>query len=662
MLRQCCLFMLLLVTAGIAFAVVSMGRGTGLQAQYYDNADFTALKATRVDGKIDFTWPEKALPLPEMEAGAFAVRWTGFVQPKYTETYTFLTRSVGAVRLWVNGKLLVDNWTLHEQAVNSGAIDLEAGKLYDIRLSAFTGPGAAAMLLGWSSESQEREAVPTSQLYLPIYSDRIIAYMSSAELKDCTLYRTTINGEAKAISSLGEGEPSFNRDGTKITYTSGRNVTWGDPNTLRNTPIYVMNADGSKPVKLTRNNAENRNPVFSPDGGKVAFASYQGQNWAIWQVWTNGTHLTKLTDNANDCTNPVYSPDGKAIAYQSKRDDLYNIFLQPLDGSAEVQLTTKGGREPSFSRDGQLITFVSDRDGNDEIYLMKADGSEQLRLTDNQVADRHPVFAPASAEIIFTQIDDAGKADLFAYPLELKQAYQLTDSGQCANAAMALDYQLPTLHLQLWLTAARSVGLTLDGTRVTAWQDQSPYGNTAVQASADQQPEYRTMGINGMPALYFNGNNSNLTVADIGKDWDTKEGTLFVLFAPDNDDAYTVVHQTNTDTNEYWRYSGDGNAYFKAFRTQRLEQYPLNMPTNAPILITALSGSDYYYVAKNGVLQDKRDPAFLAPQGLVIGMGGDPGPLKGYIAEIAYYSVALSEADRVMIEQKMMSHYQMNPQ
>src|SRR5215204_3555274 len=80
----------------------------GLAAEYFDRVDFTDLKLARTDATVNFTWA--AAPDPSMGADNFAVRWRGQVEPPTTDTYTFYANSDDGVRLWVDGRLLIDNW------------------------------------------------------------------------------------------------------------------------------------------------------------------------------------------------------------------------------------------------------------------------------------------------------------------------------------------------------------------------------------------------------------------------------------------------------------------------------------------------------------------------------------------------------------------------
>ncbi len=143
---------------------VPTGSGNGLTAQYFDNADFTNLKVTRVDPTVDFSWAYGS-PDASIAPDTFSARWTGKIQPKFSETYTFSTTSDDGVRLWVNGQEIVNNWTNHGATVNSGTIALQAGQKYDIKMEYYENTGNAVAKLAWASASQPLQIVPTGQLF-----------------------------------------------------------------------------------------------------------------------------------------------------------------------------------------------------------------------------------------------------------------------------------------------------------------------------------------------------------------------------------------------------------------------------------------------------------------------------------------------------------------
>jgi len=79
------------------------------------------------------------------------VRWTGKIKPPETATYEFkITACGGGVRLWIDGKLLIDSWDRPASIPKSARIELEAGKEYDIRIEyRKIGVGYAYIKLGW---------------------------------------------------------------------------------------------------------------------------------------------------------------------------------------------------------------------------------------------------------------------------------------------------------------------------------------------------------------------------------------------------------------------------------------------------------------------------------------------------------------------------------
>jgi hypothetical protein len=146
-----------------------VGTGGGLQGEYFNNVDFTGLTLVRTDGTINFNWGNGS-PGNPIGPDTFSVRWTGYVQPRFSETYTFTLVSDDGVRLWVDNQLIIENWTVHGAQVDIGTITLNAGQLYDIKLEYFEQGGLATVQLGWSSPSQQAEIIPQNYLYAPANS------------------------------------------------------------------------------------------------------------------------------------------------------------------------------------------------------------------------------------------------------------------------------------------------------------------------------------------------------------------------------------------------------------------------------------------------------------------------------------------------------------
>ena len=144
------------------------GAGTGLLAQYFNDAGsgiyFTALMLTRTDPTVDFDWAAAA-PDPVVQSDNFSVRWSGQVLAPVTGTYTFTTASDEGVRLYLNGQLLIDNWTDHTLTLNSATAALTAGQRYDIRMDYYERSTLATARLSWAYPGQSTQIVPQWFLY-----------------------------------------------------------------------------------------------------------------------------------------------------------------------------------------------------------------------------------------------------------------------------------------------------------------------------------------------------------------------------------------------------------------------------------------------------------------------------------------------------------------
>lgn len=144
--------------------------GEGLTGQYFDNADFTASKLTRIDPAVNFTWGTAA-PVTGVANTTYSVRWTGAVVPQFSELYTFTVTADDGVRLWVDNELVITNWVNQSAKAVSGQIAMHAGQATPIKLEYYQNTGSASVRLEWSSPSLAREVVPQARLDAAIPTD-----------------------------------------------------------------------------------------------------------------------------------------------------------------------------------------------------------------------------------------------------------------------------------------------------------------------------------------------------------------------------------------------------------------------------------------------------------------------------------------------------------
>jgi beta-glucosidase len=130
---------------------IAPGSPHGLYAEYFNNQTLQGRPfATQVDPQVDFIWGDGA-PLPGVPANSFSVRWTGRLRVPKSGNYELVTRADDGVRLWLDGKLLIDDWSDHAPTARTARLPLEAGQDHDLRIEYYQNGGAAQIELGRST-------------------------------------------------------------------------------------------------------------------------------------------------------------------------------------------------------------------------------------------------------------------------------------------------------------------------------------------------------------------------------------------------------------------------------------------------------------------------------------------------------------------------------
>jgi DNA-binding winged helix-turn-helix (wHTH) protein/Tol biopolymer transport system component len=189
----------------------------------------------------------------------------------------------------------------------------------------------------WSAnfEGRERKRLTETTAFLPCVSSdgNVIAYVSAANGTH-HIWAMDADGTNKRQLTMGGGEsfPTLTSDGEWVIYTSlseDRNSLWR------------VSTKGGEPHQLTRDSLCIK-PVVSRDGRRVACAyrADEGDKWKIAVLSMEDTQPLAVFPLPNPYNQLLrWTNDDTALTYLEKRDGVHNVWRQPLDGSAQSQLT-----------------------------------------------------------------------------------------------------------------------------------------------------------------------------------------------------------------------------------------------------------------------------------------------------------------------------------
>jgi Tol biopolymer transport system component len=242
-------------------------------------------------------------------------------------------------------------------------------------------------------------------------------------MTDAPTQPTKVAGQRASCYAL----PVWSRDGRRVAYEFNPDRA-GRPS--RNSDVFVMNADGTKPTNLTRSPGFDGDASWSPDGRYIVFESQRDGDSEIFTIDLRTRKVRQLTTNRVADEDPAWSPGGRQIAFTSDRDGNREIYLMNPDGSRPLNITRNpaSDRNPNWSPNGEFVAFDSDRDGNLEIYKTN-DRFLLRRLTNNPGLDALPAWSPDGRSIAFvSERFEFRNRDLFVMRSDGSFVRRLTES------------------------------------------------------------------------------------------------------------------------------------------------------------------------------------------------------------------------------------------
>ena len=202
--------------------------------------------------------------------------------------------------------------------------------------------------------------------------------------------------------------------------------------------IWSIPAGGGEAVRVTNDEAVDWNPVWSPDGKYLYFASDRGGSMNFWRVEVDESSGEVQGGPESVLTPSVYSQhlsfsrDGKRLAYVQKSEtrNLQRTAFDPVRevATGQPEAVTQGTRyvsSPDLSPDEEWFAFSSQGERQEDILLIKRDGTEQRQLTNDVFRDRAPRWSPDGQRIAFYS-DRSGRFEVWTINPDGNGLRQLT--------------------------------------------------------------------------------------------------------------------------------------------------------------------------------------------------------------------------------------------
>lgn len=211
--------------------------------------------------------------------------------------------------------------------------------------------------------------------------------------------------------------------------------------------IYKVSASGGSAVQLTSRDSYECEPVWSPDGKKIAFASDRNGNFDLFVMPSSGGAAKRITfDSASELPS-TFSPDGKYVYFSAtiqdpvasvsfpttRQPELYKV---PVDGGRSVQVLATPAEKVAFDKTGDTFLYQDQKGFENEwrkhhtssitrdVWMYDTKTGKHTNLTSHAGEDRNPVYSPDGKDVYFLSERNGGSFNVYrmavSQPAEVK--------------------------------------------------------------------------------------------------------------------------------------------------------------------------------------------------------------------------------------------------
>lgn len=351
-----------------------------------------------------------------------------------------------------------------------------------------------------------------------------------------------------AVTPLWLRDVKISPDGKEIAFTYK-----GD--------IWKVPVQGGNAVRLTSQPSYESEPVWSPDGKQIAFASDRAGGSDIYIMSSTGGSARRLTTNSAAETPEAITPDGKYVLFSANIQDpassalfpyrsMTELYRVPVEGGRVTQVLGTPAVQMSFLPDGSSFIYEDVKGSEDkwrkhhtssvtrDIWKYDAKTGKHTNLTKRGGEDRNPVVSKDGSTIYFLSERNGGSFNLYSMPLN--------DSGKITKLT---DFKT---HPVRFLSQGNdgTFAFTYNGEIYTKKGDAAPV-KVKINLESDEEELPVKLNVSSMPSATVSPDGNQVAFVNRGEVFvtstkhqttkqitNTPEGESNLAWAPDNRTLY----------------------------------------------------------------------------------------------------------------------------
>lgn len=364
---------------------------SGLTGEYFNNVQVNGNPVVkRVDNAINFDWTLYSPDQARINYDFYSVKWTGKIKSSLAGTYKIGFEGNDGYRLYLNGKLIIDNWKSQSYGTKLADFTFEKGKEYDIRAEFFESQGYAKLKLIWNvgidndwqnkideavaAAKKSDVAVIAAGIEEGEFNDR--AYLGLLGHQEELINAVAATGKPVVVILVGGSAVTMDKWINNVpsildVWYPGEdggnavaNILFGDKNPAGRLPITFPVFEGQLPLvynhKPTGRSDDYTNlngaPLF-PFGYGLSYASFEYSNLKFAKKQIGKSEGTKVSCTIKNTSNV----DGDEVVQLYVRDVLASLAqpVKQLKGFQRISLKAGESKEVTFEINKETLQLLN---------------------------------------------------------------------------------------------------------------------------------------------------------------------------------------------------------------------------------------------------------------------------------------------------------------